>query len=146
MALIIAIILGGVALAFVLYPLYRRVPGERREQQEQRPRVAGLAAGATPAAIVSANIAEQEQSARTALQEVEFDYQLGNIEQPDYQELRERYMQRALVALKSRYEREQELDDEIEMQLRKLKEKGAHEDTADTDVAKDAAHVESADQ
>jgi hypothetical protein len=37
-------------------------------------------------------------------------------------------MQRALQALKSRYEREQELDQEIEEQLRKLKEQ-AHETT-----------------
>ena len=68
---------------------------------------------------------EQEQQARAALQEVELDYQLGNIAEPDYRSLRERYMRKALVALKARYE--QELDAEIEEQLRKLKEQDKDE-------------------
>jgi hypothetical protein len=65
---------------------------------------------------------EREQEARTGLHEVELDYQLGNISETDYGTLRERYMRRALVELKSRYEREQELDEVIEGELRKLKE------------------------
>lgn len=113
MAIILAIVLGLLALAFVLYPLYRR-PSVTAEQP-----------GHT---AVPSSPSESEQNARTALQEVELDYQLGNIAQQDYQSLRERYMRRALVALKSRYEREQEIDQEIEEQLRKLKEQG--EDSA----------------
>jgi hypothetical protein len=115
MAIVVAIILGVLALAFVLYPLYRREPAVPQPATEQD----------TPA---RGERGEKEQAARTALQEVELDYQLGNISDDDYQSLREHYMQRALQALKLRYEREQELDQEIEEQLRKLREQ-AHETT-----------------
>ena len=67
-------------------------------------------------------LSESEQAARSALYEIELDFQLGNISESDYRTLRERYLQRALVALKSRYDREQELDDEIEAQLQKMKD------------------------
>jgi hypothetical protein len=113
MALIVAILLGGLALAFVLYPLYKRAP-------QQEVVVAEGAGRAEPTG--NSDVAESEAVARSAIQEVEFDYQLGNLEEPDYRDLRERYMQRALVALRARYEREQEIDDEIEEQLRQLKE------------------------
>ena len=63
---------------------------------------------------------DREQAARTALQEIELDYQLGNIAESDYRSLRERYVRRALVALKSRYDREQELDEMIETKLQKM--------------------------
>jgi hypothetical protein len=127
MALIIAILLGVAALAFVLYPLYRReAKVSLGTSKSEQLKIASVVAGKGDATHLmqtsSEVVAEQEQSARTALQEVEFDYQLGNIEEPDYQELRERYMRRALLALKSRYVREQEIDDEIEVQLHKLKE------------------------
>ena len=56
------------------------------------------------------------------MHEVELDYQLGNITEADYRLLRERYMRRALRELKSRYDREQELDEVIEEQLRRMKE------------------------
>jgi hypothetical protein len=115
MAIVVAIILGVLALAFVLYPLYRREPDAPPSTTEQE-------------APVNIERKEKEQSARAALQEVELDYQLGNISDSDYQSLREHYMQRALQALKERYEREQELDQEIEEQLRKLRER-AHETT-----------------
>ena len=65
---------------------------------------------------------ESEQTARVALQDVELDYQLGNIEEPDYLALREQHMQRALAAFKSRSEHEQKIDEEIEAQVRRLKE------------------------
>jgi hypothetical protein len=113
MAIVVAIALGIVSLAFVLYPLYRRRPTEVQEQAVQ--------AGTGEATTI---LNEREQSARTALQEVELDYQLGNISETDYGSLRERYMRRALAALKSRYDREQEIDAEIEEQLRSMKERG----------------------
>lgn len=110
MAILIAIALGLLALAFVLYPLLRR---------------SSEAVPATAASIASVEEMtqplEREQAARSALQEVELDFQLGNIEEPDYRALRERYMKRALVALKARYEREQDLDELIEEQLRTMK-------------------------
>ncbi len=132
MAIAIAIVLAFLSLAFVLYPLYRR-PSETtpdRSIPAQKIRAAGNGEVQT--------LEESEQSARDAIQEVELDYQLGNIAEPDYRSLRERYMQRAMVALKSRYEHEQEIDEEIEEQLRKLKEskeyqesKESHEKTCD---------------
>jgi hypothetical protein len=110
MAILIAIALGLLALMFVLYPLLRRAPE---------------AVSATAANITNveetAQPLERELAARSALQEVELDFQLGNIEEPDYRALRERYMKRALIALKARYEREQELDELIEEQLRTMK-------------------------
>jgi hypothetical protein len=122
-AIVLAVVLGLLALAFVLYPLYHRkhediaiaVSTATVSQQAQD---AATEEKATP----SSSLEEKEQSARSSLREVELDYQLGNIAEPEYQELRERYMQQALVALRSRYEREQEIDAEIEEQLRKLKE------------------------
>jgi hypothetical protein len=121
MAIVVVIVLGVLALAFVLYPVYRRkheeLPVETRGTNPQ------ITDGPSEAkASVPVSLAEKEQSARSALQEVELDYQLGNIAEPEYQDLRERYMQQALVALKSRYEREQEIDEEIEEQLRRMKE------------------------
>jgi hypothetical protein len=115
MAILIAIALGLLALIFVLYPLFRRAP------------VPVQAASVPGSAEESAGPIEREQAARTALQEVELDFQLGNIEEPDYRDLRERYMKRALVALKARYEREQELDELIEEQLRLMKEQKNNE-------------------
>lgn len=119
MAIVVAIMLGGLALAFVLYPLYRRRPEDLRSDNGR----------ATQEDAINTADAEKEQTARASLQEVEFDYQLGNIADGDYQELRERYMQRALRALRSRYEREQAIDHEIEEQLRRLKEQEKAHDT-----------------
>ncbi len=126
LALPLAIMFGIVALTFVLVPLYRQRP----LPQVQTTQAAALESG------VGA-VTERERAARSALQEIELDYQLGNISQEDYNTLRERYTRLALVALKLRHERgtsdevaeldtlshrAQELDDLIEEQLRTLKE------------------------
>ncbi len=110
MPILVAIVLGIAALAFVLYPLYRRSPADVQTHQSSGEAIS----------------TEQEQAARAALQEIELDYRLGNIAEADYRILRERYMQRALVALKSRYDHEEKIDEEIEEQLRKLKEENEH--------------------
>lgn len=105
MPLLIAALLALSAALIVLYPLL------------------GLghdAAQAAPAQMADA--AERERLARQALREVEFDYTLGNLETNDYEELRERYERRALAALKTRYQREQELDALIEQQLDALRQ------------------------
>lgn len=130
LSLLIALVLGISALAFVLYPFYRHTPARSEKQkntalfpwiEERAPETAnGHANG--EGGVGSVGASEGEQAARTALYEIELDYQLGNISESDYRKLRERYLQRALVALKSRYDREQELDDVIEVQLRKMKE------------------------
>jgi hypothetical protein len=117
MALAIAIILGILALAFVLYPLYRRPVGGATSSTLASPAETIYEVEGTDKEAV-----EREQMARTAIQEVELDYQLGNIEEEDYHSLRDRYMHRALTALKTRYEHEQNIDEEIEAQLEKLKE------------------------
>jgi hypothetical protein len=99
MPLLIAILLGLAAAVITLYPLL----GLRRTSD------------VSPAAL--SGLAERERLAKDALREVEFDYRLGNLEAPDYEDLRDRYEQRALAALKARYQREQELDALIERQL-----------------------------
>ena len=130
LSILLALGLGIIALTFVLTPLFRYAlagtTGEVVQPHED----------AVP--VASSAMTEREQSARSALQEIELDYQLGNISEEDYNTLRERYMRRALVALKSRhdngqdvveatdtaYDHDKELDDLIEAQLRTLKEQG----------------------
>lgn len=106
MPLLIAALLAISAAIVVLYPLL----GLTREAPEQ----------SAPARVSDA--AERERLARQSLREVEFDYTLGNLETGDYEELRDRYEARALTALKSRYQREQELDALIERRLDALRE------------------------
>jgi hypothetical protein len=125
--LLIAIVLGVSALAFVLYPFYRRAPA--RSEQQRETALFPLAGDAELSnghnreqAEQGVLMSESEQAARSALYEIELDYQLGNISENDYRTQRERYLQRALVALKSRYDSEQALDDVIEAQLQKMKE------------------------
>jgi hypothetical protein len=110
----VAILLGMFALAFVLYPIFRRAPFNTSQ--------------VTLLNLSANSQADREQSARMALQEVELDYQLGNLGDTDYRFLRTRYMRRAALAMKSRQEREQEFDVMIEEQLRKLKEVGGQAD------------------
>ena len=105
MPLLIAALLALSAALIVLYPLL----GLGRDAATQT----------APAQMADA--AERERLARQALREVEFDYTLGNLEASDYEELRERYELRALAALKTRYQREQELDALIERQLDALR-------------------------
>jgi hypothetical protein len=117
--ILVALLLGAGALAFVLYPLYHRNPVK----------TAAIALEVGVPSSASDQATEREQSARNALQEVELDYQLGNLAESDYRSLRERYMRRALLEMKSRHTREQELDALIEEQLRQMKE--AHGETHD---------------
>lgn len=109
--ILVTVFLGLVMLAYVLYPLYRReaLAEERKLQPVLHER------------------SEGEQNARQALSEVEFDFQLGNLEERDYRSLRTRYMRRALLEMKQRDQREREIDDEIEEQLRHLQETEHHE-------------------
>jgi hypothetical protein len=110
--IILAFLLASFALAYVLYPIYRRTSIESTH---------------APHLNISVNSqTEREQSARTALQEVELDYQLGNLGESDYRSMHARYMRRAVLAMKSRHEREQELDAIIEEKLRLLKEQNEH--------------------
>ena len=118
--IVIALVLGILALVFVLYPLYQRnLPKtadsatftEEPATENGRPRSNHLH---MPLANSENAALENEQAAKNAIQEVELDYQLGNISESDYHSLRERYLRRAVVAMKSRYDQEQELHDTIE--------------------------------
>jgi hypothetical protein len=138
--ILIAIALGLLALGFVLYPFYRRAPANPKTAQKDSvlPVYNGHGQGASitssperlqPLPDTTATDREREDAARAALREIELDYHLGNIEEADYRNLRERYMRRAIAALKSRYERGHELDDAIEARLQSLKERNM--DTSD---------------
>ena len=107
MPLVIAALLGISALFIVIYPLLglERASAEGDERGQL------------------ADLADRERAAKDALRDVEFDRQLGNLEEPDYEALRNRYERRALVALGARYRREQELDALIEQQLAELRAK-----------------------
>ena len=94
MAIGLAIVLGLVALIFVVSPLFRRLQVNEQKQL---------------AVINPKEGEESEQVARVALQDVELDYQLGNIEEPDYLALREQHMRRARVTFKSRCDDEQKI-------------------------------------
>ncbi len=114
LTLIVAILLGGFALAYVLYPIYSRNTFGTTQVSLGK--------------VATDSQADREQNARLALQEVELDYQLGNLGDADYRSMRSRYMRRAALAMKSRQEREQELDALIEEKLRLLKERDEHID------------------
>jgi hypothetical protein len=130
LSIVITLALGALALAYVLYPFYRRSstpPAARAGEVVYTPQ-SPLAAPSNGERVHNSGLAapeqtDREQAARSALREIELDYQLGNISEGDYRSLRERYVRRALVALKSRFEREQGLDEAIEVQLRQLREK-----------------------
>lgn len=68
---------------------------------------------------------DAERGAKQALLDVELDHRLGNLDEADYGELRERYEERALTALKARYDRERELDVRIERELAALRQQQA---------------------
>lgn len=105
MPLVIAIILGLTALVVVCFPLLGL---------ETAPEV-------TERADPLAEVVDRETQAKRALREVDFDHRLGNLDDADYDALRERYEQRALDALRERYEREQELDARIDRELAALR-------------------------
>jgi hypothetical protein len=109
MPLVIAALLGLSALVVVVVPLF--APGHASAESDNVP---------------AATLADRERAARAALHDVEFDYQLGNLADDDYQSLRERYTRRALAALKGRYDRERAMDEAIETQVRALRAAGSN--------------------
>jgi len=112
--LLIGLLMGLTALVLVIYPLLGldRTAGTGRI-------LPAVARVREPGAV--GDMTERESAARQALLDVDFDYHLGNLDEEDYTQLRDRYEERALVALKARYERERELDTLIEKQLAALK-------------------------
>lgn len=111
---LVALILCVPALLFVLHPFYRPYQSLRTGARD-----ADGARGES--SDRAASQLENEQAARSALKEVELDYQLGNLAEPDYHSLRERYMRRAFTAHKSIQAHEQQLDELIEERLRQMR-------------------------
>ena len=109
---LVAILSGALALALVLYPLYRHTPAEVIQQK-------------ATVGIATTQV-EVEQNARAALKEVELDYQLGNLAETDYRTLRERYTRRAFIAMKSRQQSEDAIDALIEERLRQMRDQHEH--------------------
>jgi hypothetical protein len=103
--LLVAALMGLTALALVIYPLLGL------DLMANDTAIAGSVGETTP----------QELAARQALLDVDFDWRLGNLNQEDYRQLRQRYEERALVGLKAREQREQQLDAAIERQLAALR-------------------------
>jgi hypothetical protein len=103
LVLLLAALLGACALFIVTAPLFS--PGRTARS-----------------AAETGGLVEREAMAKQALREVEFDHQLGNLAEDDYRALRERYMRRALAAMKGRYDRERTVDDIIETQVRALRD------------------------
>ena len=84
LALVIGTLLAVCALAFVLYPLFAGMA------------VAGLRAVETVAQTAKA----AEQEAVVALREIEFDRATGKLSDSDYGELKSRYTEHALAAMR----------------------------------------------
>ncbi len=103
MPIVIAVLLGLAGLLIVLYPLLGIDPSVDVAARE-----------------ALARVSEQEVSAKQALRDVDFDRRLGNLDDEDYRELRDRFEESALEAMKSRYSRERELDLAIDRQLQSL--------------------------
>ncbi len=103
MPLAITALLGLTGLLIVLYPLLGVDPAAEQANREAQERVS-----------------EQEVSAKQSLRDVDFDRRLGNLDEDDYRDLRNRFEESALEAMKSRYERERELDIAIDRQLQSL--------------------------
>lgn len=104
--LLLAALLGLAALLVVIQPLLA---------------TKNDAAPETAAATPLAESIEREQTAKQALLDVELDHRLGNLEAGDYAALRARYEERALAALKARYDAERALDETIDQQLQRLR-------------------------
>jgi hypothetical protein len=100
LALVIGTLLAVGALAFVLYPIFFAPPPERR--------------------FVAAEPARSERDdAVNALREIEFDRATGNLSDTDYADLKRRYTQEAIVAMRREGQTvDASNDDEIEVAIR----------------------------
>lgn len=64
---------------------------------------------------------EQRATALEALRDLEFEFQLGNLTEEDYQRLRERYSRRAIALLQTVEAADRQLDEEIEEAVQSLR-------------------------
>jgi hypothetical protein len=84
LALILGTLLAVGALTFVLYPLF----------------VGAVAARPARRATAAESAQGDEQEAVAALREIEFDRETGKLSDSDYEELKSRYTERALAAMR----------------------------------------------
>lgn len=125
--LLLATLLGLAALLVVIQPLL----------------VASRDGAPEAATTPLAESAEREQTAKQALLDVELDHRLGNLAAEDYAALRARYEERALAALKARYDAERALDATIDQQLARLRARrdGRHQRDDGKPAAATSAHA-----
>jgi ribosomal protein L40E len=91
-ALLVGTALAVASLCYVIYPLFRAdMPGAQRNLAFRGGQVAGALAVAKP----------RQSHAVDALRELEFDRQTGKISDSDYEPLKARYTEQALVVMRA---------------------------------------------
>ena len=120
MMYVVAAIVAVAAFALVAYPLFQR---------KEEPELA-----LQPLDIEVDDLHSRREAVYSAIKELDFEYQLGNLSQDDYQDLRNQYRQKAASVLKEMDELTQVTpqspdgrptrEDEIEEGVRSLRAKG----------------------
>lgn len=88
--------LAGGALLFVLFSLYRMVQALARPDLE-----AALSRDLTAAGAGQRQLREEKRRLLRAINELEFDYQMGKLSEPDYKSVREGYELQAIEVLRA---------------------------------------------
>jgi len=104
MALFVVLVIGGLAVAAVLYPIVARM----------RLNAPSVAVGGISAVQ---ELLDQRDTLFRAMRELEYDRQLGNVVGDDYDELREAYEGEAIVVLKALEAKGTGLDEEVEAEV-----------------------------
>ena len=112
MTVFITLLLTGLTIAFVAYPLFRRSsrPDDAAEPEKLR------------------ELSSSRDTTYSMLKELEFDFQSGLLTEDDYRDLEARYKKKAISILrniddvKEDAEVEEEIEDEIEKQVIKLRQ------------------------
>ena len=106
------ILLATAVLLFVIRPLFAssgRIQQVSRREEQRR------------------SLLEDRERVYTAIQELEFDYQMGKVEEADYKETRSRYEHRAITLLKALDKtngRPEAIEKQIEEEVAALRKKG----------------------
>ena len=119
MILIAYILLATVVLLFVTRPLF--ASGGRSPQVSQRE-------------SQRRSLIEDRERVYTAIQELDFDYQMGKVEEADYRQTRTRYEQKAITLLKALDKangRPDSIEQQVEEEVAALRRKGSKHTCAD---------------
>ncbi|MDO8567534.1 MAG: zinc-ribbon domain-containing protein [Dehalococcoidales bacterium] len=105
------------------------------------PLLTGFSGGNRPLSVENSQVSEllaQKDATLFAISELESDYNMGNLSQGDYRDLRQKYEQKAVVLIKTVDELRSEsgldashMDEEIEAKISQLRASGA---TTETDI------------